>query len=143
MEFNNHLNFKEEIIQLVCKGKLNKLYEVDRTFQLNKDFENFIKRGVEFKKYIVYVNYIYADAANKEYAITTELPFVEALKIDENILTKNYVETKNYLLENGYDYMVNNLDLLYHYNQKFTYTDNYTIVKMIDKLIDNIKKELL
>ena len=113
------------------------MYDLER-IHLDRILKEYRLRNKNLKKYHNEINFIYSDNAGKQYAITNRIPFMDSI-INQDEILSNYKICKDYLIKNGIDYLIKELDELYNYNHFFEF-DKIEVFKTIDHLIDNIKK---
>jgi hypothetical protein len=138
MNFGDQYEYKKKLIDKVIQhNKVFDYYELNR-IDVEKDLRDFRIRNIALKKYIRQVNYLYYNNAGKKFAITTDVPYIETLaKTSE--LRKNYDDAMEFLKNNEYNYLLNDLRDLFCAN---TYNNNYEAqyIKTIDHLVKEINK---
>lgn len=133
-----HIEFKQDLInKVITKNKIYNKFDIERV-HLDTILKDYRLRNKNLKKYHNEINFIYSDATGKQYAITNTIPFMDSICNQDEILS-NYKICKDYLIKNGLDYLMKELDELYNYNHHYEF-DKVEIFKTIDHLIDNIKK---
>jgi hypothetical protein len=145
MQYGNHLDFKVDIVRKIIKdNKIYKYYDVERGIKLATDLKEFRLRDAPLRKYIIEVNYIYQNAANVSYAITTSIKFEEILMIEKG-MNEKYKEAKDILLKTGREYLLGRLDDLASANGYVSggVCENYEVSKTIDHLINTINQSKL
>lgn len=126
---------KELITNTVENFKLFETYEIYRGYELEKDIKEFRIRNKNLRKKVMEVNYIYSNCTRKKWAITTEVDFFDALCNNELII-KNYKKASDFLKENHYDWLQEDLTELWHMNHYPL--SEYECYKTIDHLIKSI-----
>jgi hypothetical protein len=128
--------FVKNIVQaLVSKFKIYEKYEIYRGYEVEKNVREFRLKNQNLRKTVLEVNYLYSNCTGKEFAITTEVPFFDAL-CNEEILLNNYNKANEYLEKAKYHWLQDNLKDLMHYNL-YRLSDCETY-KTIDHLIKSI-----
>lgn len=90
-------DFKIQIIsQVIEKNKIFPLHKIQKSIYVNDELRKYRIQGIELRKYIEQVNFIYRDNAGKPYAITTKTDFIESICNQEEIKA-NYEKTKSIL----------------------------------------------
>jgi len=133
-----HLEFKQDLINsIIVKNKIYDVYDLER-IHLDRILKEYRLRNKNLKKYHNEINFIYSDNAGKQYAITNRIPFMDSI-INQDEILSNYKICKDYLIKNGLEHLIKELDELYNYNHFFEF-DKIEVFKTIEHLIDNIKK---
>jgi hypothetical protein len=136
----SHIEFKQELIKkIIVNNKIYNKFEIGRV-HLDVVLKQYRLRNKNLKKYHDEINYIYSDNAGKQYAICNEIPFIDSICNQDEIL-ENYKIAKEYLIKNGLEYLLEDLDELYYSNHHFEF-DKVEIFKTIDHLITNLQKQI-
>jgi hypothetical protein len=136
----SHLDFKQELIKkIIVNNKIYNKFEIGRV-HLDVVLKEYRLRNKNLKKYHDEINYIYSDNAGKQYAICNEIPFIDSICNQDEIL-ENYKIAKEYLIKNGLEYLLEDLDELYYSNHHFEF-DKIEIFRTIDHLVNNLKNQI-
>jgi len=136
----NDYDFKKSIVDSILrKSKVVQTYEVNRGVNVNKELKAFIRQQAPLRKHAQEANHIYADNANKQYAITTCAPFVELLG-DAKTMYKEFSEAKDWLTKHGYEHLHYELQTLHTINSMWYTYDQAIISKTVDELVKQIHK---
>lgn len=132
-------DFKKWLVKKVIDdSQIFDLYEIERGVNVRSTLQEFRIRNQSLRKQIQQVNYIYSDAADKEYAITTTLDYLDWL-CNQDDIDQNYTAAKELIIKNQYDWLLPQLDKLYFANK--VYNQNETeYCKSIDHIIQEINK---
>jgi hypothetical protein len=132
-------DFKKILIQKVIDdSQIFDYYEIVRSSNLKDTLQDFRIRNQSLRKNIQQVNYIYSDLCGKEYAITTQVDYLDWL-CNQDEIDKNYTEAKNMITKNQYDWLLPQLQKLYIANK--VYNENETeYCKSIDHIIQEINQ---
>jgi hypothetical protein len=140
MEFGEEYKFKKEIVQSVLvKSKDKQSYTVNSGVDVARDMKRFRINQAPFRKSVEVVHYLYHNNARKEYAITTVMPYFEAM-IDDSIDVsgKKCIE---YLTECEYNYLivdVNNLIYMNkHWNTNMSKVEVYKTAELLIKQLNH------
>jgi hypothetical protein len=138
----NESDFFTSLIKKSIEGTKGKKYaNVKKSIPLN-DWLNQIKKGdFDIKNYFEEVIHIY-DGSFKvpNYCITRRLDFFDVTFLNDD-LKKNYIKAKEKLIEKNLDFLLNDLNELYHVNYiNSSYVSDKEVVKTIDSLIKQINK---
>jgi hypothetical protein len=107
----------------------------------NKELQDLRIRGLELKKWMAQVHYIYSNAAKKVFNITSEVLFKENWLGTWNYdLNLSYLDAKEYLKNDKY--LLNQLEELYETNLIKDYTSEIEVFKTIDSLTKKIRKTI-
>ena len=135
----NDYDFKVELVKNVIKDyTVLEYYDVDRFTNLDEDLRRFRLRNKELKKHIRQTNYLYNNAAGHPFAICTTAEYLDVICDNEKI-EENYNIAKKYLIEKGYDHLLDDLKLLKQSNIVY-YKDGVETFKTIESLIKQINK---
>jgi hypothetical protein len=135
----NHADFMKENIQNILeKYEIMPFYVIRGKQHIGYDVKKFAKDNSLFKKQLRQTNYIYKDATGKMYGITTQTQFLDVL-CNQDELKENYKKAIEYIKKRGYEYLRNDLDLLYSANCIYG-VDDVKIVKSVDELIKGINQ---
>jgi len=107
--------YESFINRIIGKTKIFETFNINR-FCLDKELKDDMNFCKKIKKYIHQINYIYSDAAGKRYAITTKAKLINTI-INNDLLEANYKKAKTYLIENGYENLIDQLNRLYNNNK--------------------------
>lgn len=139
IEYYDHLEFKEMLVKKVIdQYNIYDLYKVNRGVRVSDELAKFRKTTTLNNKIIQQVNYIYSDAAGRQYAITTKIKMLDRI-INEDEIKNSYKEAKAYLKQKEYDYLIDELDRLIEHN--YLGVCESDIVKTIPHLIKLITKK--
>lgn len=134
-------DFIKGIIEaIIKKSNTYELYEVNKSVQVNKELKEFRLRNKPLRKYIQEVNFIYT-GFHKEYAITTKTKFIESF-CDQNIIDKNFKIAREYLKNNNYEYLLEDLQKLYVNNKYSDYVEELEVIKTTEHLIKSLNKTI-
>lgn len=126
---------KKIIENSIEKMKLFDKYEIYRGYEIEKDIKEFRIRNKNLRKKVMEVNFIYSNCTRKKWAITNEVNFFDALCNNEMIY-ENYKKTSEFLKDNQYDWLQEDLTELWHMNHY--HLSDYECYKTIDHLIKSI-----
>lgn len=141
----NSLDFKLEIIKEILstiKSKQKIFYKVKRSISDYENWKNEAKRELLYNNKHYEINYAYYDNRKKEYYFTTEYDFASYL-INLNDFEIEYKKTKKYLIENSLNYLLYELDNLYHLNSlpyQLNHNKDVIIHKTINEFVKNINQ---
>lgn len=139
MENYDEYGWKMTIInQIITNNKIYESYKVNKSISVAKELANFRKSATLANKVMQQVNYIYADNAGREYAITTKTKMLERLMNNEDIQNA-YIDAKEFILEKGYKHLLPQLENLYINNSIGVFESD--IAKTIPHLIKLITKK--
>ncbi len=139
MDNGDQYAFKKDLIdRVIVDNKVFNYFELDRGVDVEKTLKDFRIRNRTLKKYIQQVNFIYYDNAKKIYAITTKTKFLDAI-FNQDEIDKNYILAKDFLLKNEYNWLLNQLDLLYYNNQIYN-ESSAEYCKSVDHIINKINQ---
>jgi hypothetical protein len=139
MDMGDQYAFKKDLIdRVIVDNKVFNYFELDRGVDVENTLKNFRIRNRTLKKYIQQVNFIYYDNAKKIYAITTKTKFLDAI-FNQDEIDKNYKLAKDFLLKNEYNWLLNQLDLLYYNNQIYN-ESSAEYCKSVDHIINKINQ---
>jgi hypothetical protein len=139
MDMGDQYAFKKDLIdRVIVDNKVFNYFELDRGVDVENTLKNFRIRNRTLKKYIQQVNFIYYDNAKKIYAITTKTKFLDAI-FNQDEIDKNYKLAKDFLLKNEYNWLLNQLDLLYYNNQIYN-ESSAEYCKSVDHIIKKINQ---
>lgn len=98
--FTRHYN-EQELIEYIINNKISttkkmQLWECSRSWNLDEKLKEFRLRNIDIKYKKDEVNFIYSDAAGKQYAVVTEIPYKDAF-INNDKLENEYNEMYNFL----------------------------------------------
>jgi hypothetical protein len=131
--------FKRHLVEKCCKDtEIFPKYEVNKSVDVCKELKNFRIKNQALRKKIEQVNYLYTNAAGKEYAITTSTDYFDHI-CDQDIIDKNYKIAKEFLESKNYNYLINQLEDLYKENVVYI-LDRQEIFKSIDHIINSINQ---
>jgi hypothetical protein len=132
-----HLDYKQDLVKRITgDNKIFPLYDVEREKYSYNDFCIYGKLTLPIKKTAKQVNYIYFDNAGKQYAITTKTDFFDEIFAQQN-RNESFLDAKDYLENNGLDYLVKDLKRLHEANSINSITES-TCVKTMDELLKTI-----
>ena len=146
-----HLHSELDFMEFLIKGLMDKkinvskklICNIKKSCTLGDNWKNEALRNQLFNQRHDEVNYIYHNAAGKEYSICTTYDF--GTYISERIdLIDEYKKTKKYINENFEHTSVleRQCDALYNYNAVYKLRDSALVVRTIDELISNIKNKI-
>ena len=99
------------------------------------------KRGMVTQKWLDEIHYVYSNAAHAMFCITTRYKYLSVVgDMNSENIEKSYLEAREYLTNNGYEYMIGELDELYRLNR--IYISEATTYKTTDLLIKTINHEI-
>lgn len=137
----------ENIVDLVktcVKSRKTKdtIYRSDVNKSISdKELQDLRIRGLELKKWMAQVHYIYSNAARKVFNITSEVLFKENwLGTWNDDLHCSYLDAKEHLKNDKY--LLNQLEELYETNLIKDYTSEIEVFKTIDSLTKKIRKTI-
>lgn len=134
----NDYDFKIDLIKRICNDfQIFEYYEIDKSY-VDEDLKEFRRKNKDLKKYIQQVNYVYSNAAGKEYCITTKANYIDAI-CNMDTVKNNYNIAKETLINSGNDYLLDSLNNLYHKNY-IGKLDDIEIVRTVEHLIKSINK---
>lgn len=91
MDHGNHIDYKESFLSIIMEqSKKRELYEIIRGIDVEKSLKENRLTGLEFDMHVDEVNYVYSNAAGRRYAISTRVPLLDKLTINDTI-DKNYL----------------------------------------------------
>lgn len=134
-----HLDYKQDLIKrIISDNKIFTLYEVTREKYSYNDFCIHGKLTLPIKKTAKQVNYIYCDNAGKQYAITIKTDFFDEIFAQKD-RNESFLEAKDYLENNGLDYLISDLKRLHEANSINSITES-VCVKTMDELLKTINQ---
>ena len=138
MEFGDEYQYKMDLIkQIISDNKVYLLSEVNKSVRVEEELKEFRLRNRTLRKVVQEVNYIYCDNAQRFYAITTTIPFIDAITSDDSIF-EEYKKAKICLIESGLENLLPELNQLMVKNCVYSYISNSESVKTVEFLIDQI-----
>lgn len=137
MAYNRADFIKESIQMIIEKFDIMPFYVIKAKQHIGYDVKKFAKDNALFKKQLRQTNYIYRDATGKMFGITTQTKFIDAL-CNQDDLKENYQKAIEYIELKGYNYLRDDLDLLYLAN--VIHADDVKIVQSIDALVKEINQ---
>jgi hypothetical protein len=138
----DHIEYKKELLNLIIeKNKIYEKWEVRKSQHVDVALKNFRLHDKNLKKYHTQVNYLYGDNAGKQYAITTEIKYLDFV-CDLDEFMKNYKSAKDYLKENDLDYLEQQLEDLYEANVIYDIceVEKFKTIEHLIKLINEKTK---
>ena len=138
---SNKYQFRIGIIEHLVKNiqKLN-IYEIKKIRDPFKVLKDFRIKNKSLKKVIYQVNFTYPQNCG----VVSKIDFLDAF-FNQEKLTENYNKAKEYLINNEYEYLLDELDTLYKHNKMYFYNSDeleYETCKTIDAVIKQINKQL-
>ena len=114
-EYDRYSFFKNLIASAIDNVEEYKSYEINTGVKIAKELKEFREKNRTLRNYIYQVHYTYKCAAGIEYAIATKTNFIDFICSNETI-KENYIESKKFLKDNNFEYLITQLDSLYYYN---------------------------
>jgi hypothetical protein len=128
---NNILN------QIGLKTKLK--VEFNRDYNLDERLRKARLQGIVTDDGVIEINYLYK-GVGKIHAITSVISIADAISTHKNY-RENYTKMKNYLNENGFDFLNDELKQLYN-NNWLIVPDEKEIIKSEEKSLEEIETAL-
>jgi hypothetical protein len=136
--YRNQYDLILEFIKQGFKSK-NKPYSViDKSIPFDKKFKTMREDLFSMGSFIHEVNFIYQDAAGKQYCIYTEIPLIEKI-LNHDIIFNNYQLAKKELHGSNKEHLIEDVKELFYVNQHPEIKENQ-IISTTNQLIKQLNK---
>lgn len=140
MTNRDHVAWRRSIVHVILQNHCKDVphWEVNTGVNVDKELRDWRIRNASLRKFIQQAHYLYYNNSRRAYAITSTIPFIEAITNFE-LITREYEEAMNYLIAYGLDGCHGKeLNELYHVNTMPAWQAQAQHVKSIEHLINII-----
>lgn len=129
-----------DIVEGATKGnKIYDFYDIEKGKMIKRFIEKCIETGEILSKTIYTINYVYRNNFHGIRCVATKSNIIKEL-LNEEDFESNYMEAKQYLIDNKKEYLLDELQDLYYAN-KIRIEESYAI-KSVASLIKVINKQI-
>lgn len=138
----DHIEWKRKLVEsLIKQSKIFETFELSKSVNLKEELKEFRIRNRSLRKWIYQVHYLYGGNGcngGKHYCIASKVKYMDAV-CDAEEIKNNYVEAREYLINNDKKYLLDELKNLYLENPVWN-IDDVEICKTVDHIVESINK---